>query len=1751
MIVRVRAAEPADVIAIRAGVAGDSGRLARRARRADVWAALVAAGEADLAPLDGMLAELGRTGHVARIERFPVGHAVALWADETAATRLRAAPGVLDVAVEGRHRLAAARMRSVSIVPPAPAAAGRLGAVGAPEAWRRGITGDGVVIAIFDAGVDWLHPALSSRYRGRDGDHSYDWADFVGYTNRPGDGLGHGTAVAALAVGVDRALAYGVAPSAEWIAVRAFDDQGAAGDAILLRSAEWLMAPTNLKLQEPRPDLAPDVINASWTLENGVDPLFAPILSAWRQLGITAVFAAGNDDSDIGPTGTIRMPAAAADAIAVGAVDDAGRSWRRSLGGPTWDGRIKPDVVAPGVEVYTAGLDSGFDRKDGTSMAAPQVSGAAALMLAAQPDLTPDDVAQILRRTATDAGAAGPDPQYGFGRLAADRSAAAAALSGRVVGRIRGADGPIPLARVTLGQGASSWTAFADASGAFGMAVPAGRWPVAVRASGWRAGPTNPVTVGVEDDVTTAIDIQLEAAPGAALSGTVVDAFGAPLGGARVEAVDTGTDPSAVALAPPPITDAGTVPPAADAPVSAVADPAGRFTLRVPSDTALLRVRAAGHRSITTTVPAASPWHVTLGAAPRILLVDADAWMGDGQRIWPYAARALDTAGYARGDAVDVWTIDAPKDPLPPPADRSPYDIVVWSHLFGSPGSLERLRGDLEVTDWLTAWVAAGRRLLVTGQDIGQWDSGEGSARLAPMFFRDVLGARFVATDAGTNTATGLDFLDGLNIRLASPGAYPKGGRHKPDVVAVAIPEARPILSYRGGDAAGVAVDSPVGRRAYVAFGPESAGDAAALARMFGGLIGWLTPPRLTVRADPAIVRTGGTVDLTVTAAGPRAATDAALRLDRPLWLVVAVEDLPAGWVQAEDGALTWRGRLPADMPAHWTIPATVHALAAGRQSVTATLTAAGAPITATTAVEVAAPRLSSRSTLEVVPARLAVPGPVRVVLKVVNDGTLRAVAPLVRIGQLPVGLRPLTDTLTASLGAAAWLPDPNDGVLWTGDLAPNVTVTIAFEAVVDVTAGEQAVVRATIDTNAVDRAMLSSGVRIGGPVLALAGPMRSAPAVWVAGRAAVLTVPLVNLGRAAAEATVRLALPPGIEPPERPNGRWDATTRMLTLLITVPPGATLMLEVPLVITADATPGARAIRLYADDGLAPPNVWSADFTTDVRRFDLRPSRLVVAPDAVGSGQPTSVTLFVGNFGDAAVDAHAALALPPSLVADERSLRVTGGRVQWDVASVAWDVRIPPAAEDYVAVPDRRTADWPPAPGGSALPAADGAGGRPPVPVGVPAPFFAEVVTRTWVTDDGLIAFAPPVQRPDPALGPAAAGVPAIAVLWRPGRPLGSPRIQRSGDGFAVLWMAPGARPEPVAAASLDQDGTIRLWIAPDAPVSGAIVGLHAADGRTLSMAAAEIVGTPLRLTSPGGWARLALDAVPGASLSANSQLRLNAVLSSEGVGDTSMAATVLVNRLTFDPTELTLSTDAPVPGRPFSAELSVATDGRIAARDADVRIQLPAGVDLVPGSQSPELRIVEDELVWQGRIEPGQVMPFAWQMALRPTVPDGTRLVVLARVRAKDVARTDFYAVATVRQRPAATISKRSARSAARPGELVPWVLRALNTEATSARLTLVDPLPGGLTFEPDSARASLGPAPVWDAATRTLRWTGDVPPGSAIEVTFDTRFAGRTGTWVSNVLEVTSADGTRLTTAAPVLGAAGRVYLPLASSRP
>ena len=142
------------------------------------------------------------------------------------------------------------------------------------------------------------------------------------------------------------------------------------------------------------------------------------------QRGVVVVIAAGNEADT--PWHYITAPADADGAIAVGSVDVATVDGRTptiastSSRGPTADGRIKPDVVAPGQGVVVADVRGGdYRRSSGTSFAAPVVSGICALLLQIHPDWQPQDVLAALRSTALDLGDAGPDTVYGWGHVQA------------------------------------------------------------------------------------------------------------------------------------------------------------------------------------------------------------------------------------------------------------------------------------------------------------------------------------------------------------------------------------------------------------------------------------------------------------------------------------------------------------------------------------------------------------------------------------------------------------------------------------------------------------------------------------------------------------------------------------------------------------------------------------------------------------------------------------------------------------------------------------------------------------------------------------------------------------------------------------------------------------------------------------------------------------------------------------------------------------------------------------------------------------------------------------------------------------------------------------------------------------------------------------------------------------------------------------------------------------------------------------
>ena len=267
--------------------------------------------------------------------------------------------------------------------------------IGAHRSWNEfGVRGEGITVAHIDSGVSLNHPALLEQYRGRGAngfDHRYNWFDPYGDSAVPTDSGNHGTHVMGIMVGRGlsaSAPAVGVAPGARWIAARACSARDCAEIQIIL-AAQWMLAPTDLDGQNPRPDLRPHVINNSWTAGRN-NPWFTGYVNSWRAAGIYPVFAAGNA-GNTQSCGTVQSPGEYAEVTAVGASDSRDALASFSSIGPTEDGRIKPDLVAPGSGVLSTVADQrSYATNSGTSMAAPHLAGAVAMLWSANPDLIGD-----------------------------------------------------------------------------------------------------------------------------------------------------------------------------------------------------------------------------------------------------------------------------------------------------------------------------------------------------------------------------------------------------------------------------------------------------------------------------------------------------------------------------------------------------------------------------------------------------------------------------------------------------------------------------------------------------------------------------------------------------------------------------------------------------------------------------------------------------------------------------------------------------------------------------------------------------------------------------------------------------------------------------------------------------------------------------------------------------------------------------------------------------------------------------------------------------------------------------------------------------------------------------------------------------------------------------------------------------------------------------------------------------------------
>lgn len=282
--------------------------------------------------------------------------------------------------------------------------------ISATEAWKRGIGSRRVKVAVIDTGIDYFHPDLVANLwvnddipgNGFDDDgnsfiddvHGFD---FVSRDGDPFDDHSHGTHVAGIigATGNNRVGVAGVCWEVTMMAIKAFDDTGNATTSDTIEAIHYAVAN------------GAQIINASWGQDDPSHALEEAVAAAINA-GTLFIAAAGNENTDA----TV-FPAAFDHVVSVAATDRKDQRPRFSNYG------ARVDLAAPGEFILSTMPDSRYEYFSGTSMAAPHVTGVAALVLANHPEFSNRDVANILRNAVDPLKT---DKSMGSGRLNARKA---------------------------------------------------------------------------------------------------------------------------------------------------------------------------------------------------------------------------------------------------------------------------------------------------------------------------------------------------------------------------------------------------------------------------------------------------------------------------------------------------------------------------------------------------------------------------------------------------------------------------------------------------------------------------------------------------------------------------------------------------------------------------------------------------------------------------------------------------------------------------------------------------------------------------------------------------------------------------------------------------------------------------------------------------------------------------------------------------------------------------------------------------------------------------------------------------------------------------------------------------------------------------------------------------------------------------------------------------------------------------------
>ena len=428
-------------------------------------------------------------------------------------------------------------------------------AVGARRVWNElGIDGTGVVVANMDTGVDGTHPALSARWRGLFADPSACWLDNSGQgtPDFPVDNhyVGHGTHVMGTITGLAPDDTIGVAPGALWIAANTINQNVSTEfDNDVIASLEWFADPDG---DPGTTDDVPCVVQNSWGTFEGLG--YPDCFSYWwtamdncEAAGVVLTWSAGNEGPD---AASLRSPADRADnpynAFSVGStqyyepyeISDFSSRGPSNCGG---EFAMKPEICAPGSNIYSAEPGGGYRYLDGTSMAGPHVAGVVALMCAANPDLDVETIKQVLMDTAIDKGVAGEDNTYGHGFIDAYEAVLGVMGGlGTVSGTVTDAGTGLPLEGVHVGVVDRPTFRMTDADGNFQFMLPVGTWTLTFDIFAYG---DETLIVEIVENETVDGSVAMTALPTAVLSGLVYDYEGALVSGASIHVMDTPLEP--------------------------------------------------------------------------------------------------------------------------------------------------------------------------------------------------------------------------------------------------------------------------------------------------------------------------------------------------------------------------------------------------------------------------------------------------------------------------------------------------------------------------------------------------------------------------------------------------------------------------------------------------------------------------------------------------------------------------------------------------------------------------------------------------------------------------------------------------------------------------------------------------------------------------------------------------------------------------------------------------------------------------------------------------------------------------------------------------------------------------------------------------------------------------------------------------------------------------------------------------------